>query len=451
MQNAKAGFILPGLFVLILTGCMDRSPAVSPAEPDLFMQAAVKPGDCGLMQDLVKDVKSVFPMPAGRDQNTLAGDLDRACKAGHADGVRQAAIGLLAAIETALDGGASISPSVGGNLANALLACTQGLCNLNQLPNPAIDFTKAFDDAGTFAIRHGLSAVPVVARDWVEFTDYEKHPSTATRTNWALWGIDVDAAWSVVAKADPILIYGGPANTLETGDPGIGDLQYDFKRWPVAGQFQDDKLHVWVCFASADGAALPHPSSGVEPKGRMQREGILLSEYEPNCSQYEQTIRSASLVAPILNLVRGVLPRNLFAFALRNDTRTPHVGGSPLDFSVFAPVGADTEGTLDWVVAPPATVVAGESISPTMKVAAFSGSGTPMEKVKVIIEVQKNSGTPAGAFVSDSAAITLETDGIASFPGAAINKPGGYTVCATGQLTGFTFEPVCATFQARNN
>jgi hypothetical protein len=448
MRNARAGFILAGMFLFTVAGCTDQP---QPAEPDLSIQAAVSPGDCGLVKDLVKDVKSVFPMPAGRAENTLASDLDKACKNGDVDGVRGHAIALLAAIEAGLEAG-----SIGGTtatrsgLANALLACTQGLCNQNDLPNPAIDFTKAFGEAGTFAVRHDASAAPVVARDWVEFED--ENPPGA---NWALWGIDVDAAWSEVAKADPVLIYGGPASSLVTQDPGIGGLQYDFKRWPVTGQFDDDKLHVWVCFA--DDAALPHGPGPVEPLGRMQREGVLLSDYEPTCPEYPSRYpavepQNASVFAPVMKLVRGVLPRNLFAFALRTDTRTPHVGGSALDFSVFAPVAADTEGYLTWVVDPPPIVVAGEPISPTMKVAAFSGSGTPMEKVKVIIEVDKNSGVPAGAFVSDSAAFTLETDGIASFPQAAVNKPGGYTVCATGQLAGFTFERKCSTvfFHARS-
>jgi hypothetical protein len=48
-------------------------------------------------------------------------------------------------------------------------------------------------------------------------------------------------------------------------------------------------------------------------------------------------------------------------------------------------------------------------------------------------------------------ALTDEHDGIAVFPNAYVSKAGGYIICATAELPGFTFERVCSElFHVRN-
>ena len=438
MRPISGRLILPLLAPLALAACMDNAPSALPAEPELPLQAALSPGDCTLSKDLAQAARSWFPRPERNDAASLAQDLHRACTREQPAAVKTNALALLDMMETMLNEGRGGPAGDGSSLANVLLACTRGLCN--PAGNPGLDLVAALQHAaGVFAIRHGSEdSRPVQARSWTPFSD-------GVADNHALWGIDVDAPWAEVANADPVLLYGTPVSTLQLLDPGLGGLQYDFNRWPAVGLF-DDELHVWVCFA--DEAGLPH-APDVEPEGRMQRESTLLEDYTPNCPQYVAS-SGATLATPFMRLARAILPQPLHAFAMRTDRGVRHIGGSPLDFSRFAPVGANPDGELEWEVPPASVVTVGGALN--VQVRARTGSGTPIEKVRVILEVAGNQGAPAGAFVSDNEALTREADGIAVFDKAAVNKPGGYTICARGELDGFTFEPVCSTmFHARNN
>lgn len=446
MRNVATGFILPGMFLLGLTGC-DRAETL-PTEADATLQAAITAGNCGLTFDLGKDANSYFSSPAKQAAKTLTDAIAAACTAENQAAVTSNAIQLLALMESVLEQGTGGSAAAGSAVANSALACTRGLCNMNDRPSPLINFAAAFGPTGTFAIRHGKDDVRQVrARGWVKFAD--QGPTGTFVENWALWGIDVDEPWKDVAKADPVLIYGWDTGATGTLDPAVGKLEYNFKRFPAnVGQFQDDDLHVWVCFAET-AALLVHDDDhddhdDPELNGRMQREGVLLSTYEPKCPTYP-SLQAASIFAPFAKLMRNLAPRSLFASAMRYDTRTPHVGGSPLDFSRFVPVAVNANALLEWEVPPASNVVVGGSLAPGgVKVKATTLAGTPMEKVVITLYVLNNSGAPAGAEVSNAEATTAEANGIATWPDASVNKPGGYIVCASGKLEGFTFQTICS-------
>jgi hypothetical protein len=135
------------------------------------------------------------------------------------------------------------------------------------------------------------------------------------------------------------------------------------------------------------------------------------------------------------------------------DIRTPVIGGGSIDWSDFAPVGADTAGSLVITQGPKATYTVEEPLM--IRVLAQSGDLTPMERVPVELYVAGNSGTPAGAFVTDldpsandgTWGFTSEADGTILFDMAGLGKPGGYTLCARVRtppgFAGFTFTEAC--------
>jgi hypothetical protein len=426
------------LLVLLFAAACSEAPTAAPeieAEPQLSSHTTT----CDLVSGLSTDVRNYFPQPERRAAQDVMKQLDSACKSGVQADVTLYASELLRMIESLLNAARGGDPVIGSRLGNGLLRCTRSLCSSAPLPQPLPGdaLIAAMSPQGTFAFRAGPDALPAVARDAVPF---------ANGTNSALWGVELSAGytWAQVSAADPVLIYGFPVANLAVSEVGIGALQYDFRRWPRNGTFVNDNVvHVGVCLEHE--VALPHDAQGRSLQARMQREQTLLSSADrPGfCPPEPQEMQLASLFGGVALVARAVLPSTWFASAL-DDTSVRHVGGSALDFSRFAPVGANTAGYLEMVQGPVAVATAGESIG-TIKVRAWSGGDTRMERVRVTLSVENNSGEPAGALLQGTTVqFTDEQDGMAVFEGTSIPKPGGYIICATGELAGFTFERVCS-------
>jgi hypothetical protein len=182
-----------------------------------------------------------------------------------------------------------------------------------------------------------------------------------------------------------------------------------------------------------------------------------------DCAGFRSPTATAFGDGPVARMVawaaETLLPRPLYA-ALVTDRRTPLSSGSPIDFSTLAPVAANPMGALVFVD-PPQDGTVGEAL-PVIRVQALSGGGTPMERVRIQLIVAGNEGEPAGASFCDvdggqtddcgDIAFTVEElDGygtLAEFTGAALNKPGGYRICARALLTdggrNFEFEDACS-------
>jgi hypothetical protein len=266
-----------------------------------------------------------------------------------------------------------------------------------------------------------------------------------------------------------VLFYGAPVSgVLDLQEVGFGGLQFDMNRYPVppvgtpGNPFLGDALHVGVCFETE--VTLPH-AGGDESRPtmapRMQREAVLLETFDPDfCGDAFPALQSASIGAPALTLARsllpsswsgavvdrGLLPSSWFAVAV-TDRKAPSLGGTPLEFSTFAPVAAEVEGQLEFLTVPASRTAEGESLG-EIRVQARAGGGTPIEKVLVTLSISTNEGTPAGAeLAGDFASLTDEQEGVATFPddgtALSIGKPGGYLLCANATLAGFTFPEVC--------
>ena len=442
MRNVALTATVVATFSLAFGACSEPSTPSSLDEP-IAVQASVA-GSC----DLVGSFASQFESWLGGSRDVievLLQTLQGACANGDQPTVAATAWNLLAASERFIGDGSAGSPALGSQIVNGLLACTSSLCSSAALPG--IDFTPALGAGGLFAVRDGDTR-PAIARDVIPFTDFSGDARTA------LWGIEVTAPWSVITSTNHVLVYGGPVlgNGLTLQELSIGDLQYKLDVFPDIGEFVGDDLHVSACF----NALVDLPSGSVGLEARMRREGVVLEDYQPGFCPPLSAAQSASFMSPLLAIARRVLPASM-----KDRLFLPKitvVGGTPLDFSRFALVASLSNGHLEFVSGPNAVVTENQSIG-NIQVLAVSGDGTPMEKVLVNLYLVTNNGEPAGAILSgDLTSYTQEHNGmwgIASFPDdgpiVTVGKPGGYRVCATGVLAGFTFPDVCSDrFHARN-
>ncbi len=398
-------------------------------------------GACDLVSGMSVDVKSWFPKPERTDAEKVMKALAAACVNEDTKLRTQLSTTLLQGMEWIVDAGRGGDAAIGSRLANALLACTTDAgCTSTALPG--IDLASALSaSAGIFRVYTGDMDGPAVARGVMPFVDFDG------RQNTALFGVELTGGWSWTAAnggTPLVLLYGAPVvdDPLTLLEPGFGALQYDVKRWPRNGPFVGDNIvHFAACFASE--VALPHDhATGQSTQPRMQRENTLLTTYVPTFCPPTGGALQASLLGSVIAVTRSVLPARWLA--MFSDIRTPVVGGSALDFSRFAPVAADVGGRIEMVSGPAEVVKAGTSIGPIV-VRGLSGGGTPMERVRVNMYIEKNRGIPAGAvLIGNTSGYTNEIDGTVTIDGLTIRKPGGYTICVRGELDGFTFQEVCS-------
>jgi hypothetical protein len=425
--------------VLLLSSCTEPQSATAPL--DKVFQASAGATGCDLVRDMIAGARNYYPQSQQNAAQQKMRALGNACSDGNTELVTQLASEFLVEIEVLLGAGQGGNATLGAWLVNALLKCmTPSLC---LAPALQLDLIGAMShSAGIFAFRGPHDDVmPAVARGWVPFTDLEN------KQNSALWGAETTETWSAANGSPFVLIYGKPGTVAagELNDLGIGDLRFDFFRYPETSGFTDDDIvHVGVCFQ--DITEMPHDDeTGLSLQPLMQRKQGLLSAYEPTfCPSTQSTPRQASVLAPLGALAKAILPSGWFARTV-NDVRTPHIGGSALDFSPFSPVAANASGYLDVQYNLPAAPKVGESIGDVVA-KAFSGSGTPLESVEISIAIYNNRGAPAGA-VLKGGDLTGETreanDFTVTFEGLYVGKPGGYTICVSGAKPGFTFDPVC--------
>jgi hypothetical protein len=453
MRATPMSRIVPGLLLLglLAVACSDRS---SPVDPDGIATpeaASFAHGPaCDLTQGIRSDVRDYFPNGSTerRVASDKAQDLQKACNAGNEDEVVRLATDLLDMIETLLNDGKGGSATVGSRLANRLLACWDSLCSSAHVPDPELELVGPMSPYGLFAVR-GKDRVPAVARGAFPFTDVEGEE------NRALWGVEVKGDWSKIMGATQVLVYGHRAGGADQDvkDTPFGGVAFEIKRFPDEGPFNGVELvQVGLCLARGI-----TPSSDVLQE-RVQRNSTILTPHDPGfCNALQSSLlsRAGSTIASIASYARSFFAEPLLA-AIRRTT-VSGVGGSPFTFSEFTAVFADPNGSLELVKPPPSVVVVGDPFS--IEIQALSGGGTPIERVVVTLAVDGNSGAPGGATLTlhpngeTGTSVQLETDeedGKATF-NVSVNKPGGYVLCATGDLAGFTFEPVCTDlFHARS-
>ncbi|MDH3225130.1 MAG: hypothetical protein OEO23_15520, partial [Gemmatimonadota bacterium] len=285
--------------------------------------------------------------------------------------------------------------------------------------------------------------------------------------NRALWGVETSAtSWPDATGIPTILFYGNPTSNglLNLSEMPFGELALEMESFPDLDGFPGNQVHVGVCFETE--ITVPHlggDESAPTLAERLQREGTILEPHSVDCAGWESSTAQSSLMSTLGGAVallgQAFLPQPLAA-ALMTDRRAPSTGGTPIDFSIFAPVAADPQGRMEWIT-PPADGDDDAFLAPIV-VQAVTGLGTPIELVHVTLRLIGNEGLPAGASFCepgvspcpDPEAYTLETlsgfDPVATFDTVRIWKPGGYTICAQGSLNGFTFEETCQVVHIKN-
>lgn len=439
-----------------LAACGENADSPDGSRFILEPSLAPIPSECST-STLASLARSYFSNPEQQEAQGVLGDMATDC----ADGDKPAAVvggwTVLTLIETAIAADNGGDPADGAGLANALIAYMCGLEASLCTPPPDPVTAAALGSQGIFAVREGGSE-DVVAHGPVDFTDFDG------KANHALWGLETSSDWSTATTAPTILFYGAPisASGLPLDELSFGDLGFELSSFPDVPGFVDGQLHVGVCYGTE--VTLPHEDgleSGPALVERLQREGTVLQAYSPafaGCLNTQMAGLDRVFEGLLALAGRALLPQPLYAAALVSDRLAPSSGGTPIDFSGFAPVAANPGGYLEFVT-PPTDGTAGQPLE-TIRVQALSGEGTPMELVEIQLYVMGNQGTPAGATFCetestedcDDTAFTIEAlDGygtLAEFTDATLWKAGGYRVCAraldSAGAVDFTFTEACS-------
>ena len=462
-MKTRLAVALAALAGLALWSCADQSdPGIDPDVITGPAQARV-PAECST-GDLARAARGFFSNPEQRDVVETLRMIEGACAEGDADGVIRGGWSVLGTMEAVLDGGSAGSPDDGTVLANGLLGlmcdADPALCAVP--PDPITP--AALGDQGVFAVRAG-GTEPILARGLVPFVSFDGSGNDAL---WLL--LTTGASWSSATNAaGPILIHGQPASyaAIPVDEVPFEDLAFELHSFPNVDGFNDGELHVGTCFAEP--VIVPHlndDESQPTRVERLQREGTILSVYNgltpAACDSFRQPYESMAFLGSTFDgLLAGAIaalgPRPLHA-ALVTDRRAPLSSGTPIDFSVIAPVAASPYGRLVFVD-PPQDGSDDEPL-PTIRVQALSGAGTPMERVTIQLVVAGNEGEPAGASFcpegqtedcGDIEPTIEELDGfgtLAEFNDARLYKPGGYRICAVALdsegAVDFSFEQACS-------
>jgi len=435
---------------------MDPGVITGPAE-------ARVPSQCQT-GDLARAARGFFSNPEQRDVVGVLRTMEVACAEGAGGTVVAGGWSILGTMESVLNAGTAGASAGGAALGNGLfdLMCDADPALCAVPPDPIVP--AALGGSGIFAVRGGGTA-PIVARGLVPFVDFEGDD------NDALWLLTTTgASWSSATNSGgPILIYGQRTSydELSIDEVPFEDLALELHSFPDVERFNDGQLHVGICFEND--VEIPHVGlNEANPTRveRLQREGTILQTYTgltaSACATFrepfEQMAFAESALGRLLAGAAGTfVPQPLHA-ALVTDRRTPLSSGSPIDFSIIAPVAANPSGWLAFVD-PPGSGSVGVPL-PVVRVQALSGGGTPMERVAVQLYVAGNEGEPAGASFcpagqtqgcGDVEFTVEELDGygtLAEFANAALNKPGGYRICAraldSDGSVDFSFAEACS-------
>ena len=292
--------------------------------------------------------------------------------------------------------------------------------------------------AGVFEVRGAGGSVPAVA--------YTASGTPAPQAS-PLWGAEPSGSWSPAGTYGRYLVYGYPyTGGVLTNGFELGTLPDAVSASPIPPSTTPPLLtfRVGLCIkpANASGNAanrLVHLGSIVT--------GVDVTQQGASFCTADNTIASlgtSSWLARAVNKATSLLsPKSLYADDFFGIGGLPD-GWSPFNFNSIAGSGvALTFG--------PLPVNVKDSTQFTLVVHASTTGFANVPGVSVALTVANNSGTPAQAVLipTNPTAIT-DKNGDATFH-IAIGKPGGYTLTATGTLSGVNTPSVTsAGFNIKN-
>jgi hypothetical protein len=291
---------------------------------------------------------------------------------------------------------------------------------------------------GVFEVRGGSTDLtgPALA--------YNASPNTAATQASPLWGAEPKTgSWvRTAATYGRYLVYGYPLGTdVTTSGFELGTLPASLSSFLAS---TDDAFRVGLCIRPAN--------SSLTAANRLVHLGAIVTD--PNsvlqqgthfCSGNVTSTGSTTWFASIMHRAASLFaPKPALAqfdFA--------GIGGLPDGWSPFNPNSIAGSNVVLTFGALPKNVR--DSTQFTLVVHASSPGIANVPGVSISLAVANNSGTPAQAVLipSDASAIT-QTNGDATFH-IAIGKPGGYTLTATGNISGvLTAGFTSAVFNIKN-
>ena len=405
--RALTGLALSG--ALVLAGCVqDRaSEPLLPTEVSL----AASPAACS-WSDMGKAAKAYFSSTKDPVYALLTA-YQAAYRTANPATISAAAFDVLARIGVATDAKLvkTAAEAQGSILANLVIAC-------NEAPAAwtSVDFSKALKADGLFAVRPATSSTGVFSR----------------HVGGPLYGAEPMPGAGSWPMAGTTLFFGYTLSTTEFDEFTLEtdvSTTFELNTYPLAQTFTKD-IRAGVCNSTSASARIFHQHGLADV--------ILQSTGTPSfCAvQHDESVGFASVARRVVDLF---LPQPLHAAMFTHGASGGLKSLSPigavtfdasqvaLNFDVQPKNAAvsDTESQFE----PPVTVSAKTALI-LDGTGAVVGGGTPLGDVLVTLVVVGNQGS--FKVVGDTA--TTNNLGIATFSNFYIDKPGGYTITATGKI-----------------
>lgn len=259
-----------------------------------------------------------------------------------------------------------------------------------------------------------------------------------------LWGAEPNGTWNRAAAIyGGYLVYGYPLGTDVTASGfEMGTIPQGISR-----NITDPALLFRV------GLCIPPANTNHTSANRLiHANAIVTGLFDPSSTQDQGAhfcvgnvaTTSASWLTRLASSTFSVFtPKLLFAQSSAFDG----IGGLPDGWSPSVPNSIPGTSVVLSFTTPPSNVA--DSVAETVVVRAMNGS-TPVPGVIVTITIAGNSGVPASAVLIGTTTQTTDKNGYATFS-LAYGKPGGYTVTASGTLSGVQTQSVTsALFQVSN-
>jgi len=411
--------LIPIVGSLLFAACSDSRDATAPPNLAASRNASPNspPNSCSF-STVTSDATLYFP--AGDAVFTMISDMKSLYQTRNGGAVAATPKGfdILARTADARRSGAEIGgATAGGNFVSALVLCM----DLGPIPSKFTPAAALLN--GVFEIRGGSTDLtgPALA--------YNASPNTAATLASPLWGAEPKTgSWTrSAATYGRYLVYGYPLGTdvLISGFE-LGTLPASLSSFLATS---DNAFRVGLCIAQANSSKtaanrLVHLSAIVTDPNSVLQQGTNF------CVNNVTSTGSTTWFASIMHRAAQLLaPKPAFAqfdFA--------GIGGLPDGWSPFNPNSIAGSNVVLTFGPLPKNVK--DSTNFTLVVHASAPGVANMPGVIVSLAVANNSGTPAQAVLipQDASAVTL-SNGDATFT-IAIGKPGGYTLSATGDISG---------------
>lgn len=254
------------------------------------------------------------------------------------------------------------------------------------------------------------------------------------------WGIESLSSWGARFNGLPtrFLVYGAPLPVSSfTTEPVALDANnaaatgFDIATIPVMPG---------LSFANADGTpgqvrvgiCIPQ-ATGTNPNRLLHVGATVTSVLDLSLPSFCSAVASATssgargVLAFVRQAIAFMLPTSAYAFSIGG------VGSLPSGLSPFGAVQVNASSVALRFTKQPSNGSISAPISPPVAVKAATSAGTPVGGVVITLTVIGNNGINAA--VTGNVATTNEL-GVATFPNLTVTKAGGYTIQASGAISG---------------